>query len=170
MCRSCVGCALRTTCGLIMRKLTGSPLPKLIIDSREIEVPQGTNVLEAAERLGIMIPRFCYHPALGSVGACRMCAVKFLEGPVKGVEMSCMVGGQGRHGGLHHPPGRHGFPEIRHRVAHAEPPPGLPGVRRRGALPAPGRNRLRRPRHPALPGPQAHLSRTRTWACSCSTK
>ena len=66
-------------------------MPKLTIDSREIEVPQGTNVLEAAERLGIMVPRFCYHPALGSVGACRMCAVKFLEGKVKGVEMSCMV-------------------------------------------------------------------------------
>ena len=38
-----------------------------------------------------MIPRFCYHQALGSLGACRMCAVKFLEGPVKGVEMSCMI-------------------------------------------------------------------------------
>ncbi len=66
-------------------------MPKLTIDSREIEVPQGANVLEAAARLGIMIPRFCYHPALGSVGACRVCAVKFLEGRVKGVEMSCMV-------------------------------------------------------------------------------
>lgn len=66
-------------------------MPKLIIDSREIEVPKGTNVLEAAERLDIMIPRFCYHPALGSVGACRVCAVKFLEGRVKGLEMSCMV-------------------------------------------------------------------------------
>ncbi len=66
-------------------------MPKLIIDRLEVEVPEGTNVLEAAERLGIMIPRFCYHPALGSVGACRVCAVKFLEGPVKGVEMSCMT-------------------------------------------------------------------------------
>ncbi|MGO8763435.1 MAG: NADH-quinone oxidoreductase subunit NuoG [Desulfobaccales bacterium] len=66
-------------------------MPKLTIDNREIEVPEGTNVLEAAERLGIMVPRFCYHPALGSVGACRMCAVTFLEGRVKGVEMSCMV-------------------------------------------------------------------------------
>jgi NADH-quinone oxidoreductase subunit G len=63
----------------------------LIIDHREISVPQGTKVIEAAEKLGIMIPRFCYHPALGSLGACRMCAVKFVEGPVKGVEMSCMV-------------------------------------------------------------------------------
>lgn len=66
-------------------------MPKLIIDNLEIEVPKGTKVIEAAERLGIMIPRFCYHPALGSVGACRVCAVTFLEGPVRGVEMSCMT-------------------------------------------------------------------------------
>jgi len=66
-------------------------MPKLVIDDREIEVPEGTKVIEAAEQLGIMIPRFCYHPALGSVGACRVCAVKFLEGPFKGVQMSCMI-------------------------------------------------------------------------------
>ena len=66
-------------------------MPKLVIDDREIEVPEGTKVIEAAEKLGIMIPRFCYHPGLGSVGACRVCAVKFLEGPFKGVQMSCMI-------------------------------------------------------------------------------
>jgi NADH-quinone oxidoreductase subunit G len=66
-------------------------MPKIIIDDREIEVTAGTKVIEAAEKLGIMIPRFCYHPALGSVGACRVCAVKFLQGPFKGVQMSCMV-------------------------------------------------------------------------------
>jgi NADH-quinone oxidoreductase subunit G len=66
-------------------------MPKLLIDNQEIEVPKGTKVIEAAARLGIIIPRFCYHPGLGSVGACRMCAVKFLEGPVKGVQMSCMT-------------------------------------------------------------------------------
>jgi NADH-quinone oxidoreductase subunit G len=66
-------------------------MPKLIIDNLEIEVPDGTKVIDAAEWLGIMIPRFCYHEALGSVGACRVCAVKFVEGPIKGVEMSCMV-------------------------------------------------------------------------------
>ena len=66
-------------------------MPKLIIDNQEIEVLSGTKVIDAAEQIGIMIPRFCYHPALGSVGACRVCAVKFLEGPVKGVQMSCMV-------------------------------------------------------------------------------
>jgi len=69
-------------------------MPKLIIDNRPIEVPAGTKVIAAAEKLGIMIPRFCYHPGLGSFGACRMCAVKFLEGPVRGVEMSCMEDAQ----------------------------------------------------------------------------
>jgi NADH-quinone oxidoreductase subunit G len=69
-------------------------MPKLVIDDREIEVAPGTKVIEAAEKLGIMIPRFCYHPALGSVGACRVCAVKFLQGPFKGVQMSCMVEAQ----------------------------------------------------------------------------
>jgi NADH-quinone oxidoreductase subunit G len=69
-------------------------MPKLKIDGTEIEVPKGMKVIEAAERLGIIIPRFCYHASLGSVGACRMCAVMFLEGPVKGVQMSCMVDAQ----------------------------------------------------------------------------
>jgi NADH-quinone oxidoreductase subunit G len=69
-------------------------MPKLIIDNREIDVPPQTKVIEAAERLGIVIPRFCYHPALGSVGACRVCAVKFLQGPFKGVQMSCMIDAQ----------------------------------------------------------------------------
>ena len=69
-------------------------MPKIIIDDRDIEVAAGTKVIEAAEKLGIMIPRFCYHPALGSVGACRVCAVKFLQGPFKGVQMSCMVDAQ----------------------------------------------------------------------------
>lgn len=66
-------------------------MPTLIIDEREIEVPDGTKVIDAAERLGIMIPRFCYHPALGSVGACRVCAVNVVEGSLKGIQMSCML-------------------------------------------------------------------------------
>jgi NADH-quinone oxidoreductase subunit G len=69
-------------------------MPKLLIDNIEVEVPAGTNVLEAAKKVGIWIPHFCYHPALGSVGACRLCAMKFLEGPVKGIQMSCMIPAQ----------------------------------------------------------------------------
>lgn len=66
-------------------------MPKLIIDNRHIEVPSGTRVIDAAEKLGIMIPRFCYLKTLGAVGACRMCAVVFEDGPVHGLQMSCMV-------------------------------------------------------------------------------
>lgn len=67
---------------------------KIIIDNIEVEVPPGTSVLEAAKRVGLWVPHFCYHPALGSVGACRLCAVKFLDGPVKGIQMSCMIPAQ----------------------------------------------------------------------------
>ena len=74
-----------------MRVYGHEKMPKLKVDGIEIEVEQGTKVIEAAARLGIIIPRFCYHKSLGSVGACRMCAVKFVEGPVKGIQMSCMV-------------------------------------------------------------------------------
>lgn len=66
-------------------------MPSLVIDGRAVEVAAGTRVIDAAERLGIYVPRLCYHPGLGAVGACRLCAVSFLEGPVKGVQMSCMV-------------------------------------------------------------------------------
>lgn len=69
-------------------------MPKLTIDHIPVEVPPGTSVLEAAKTAGIWIPHFCYHPALGSVGACRLCAVKLLDGPVKGIQMSCMLPAQ----------------------------------------------------------------------------
>ena len=69
-------------------------MSKLTIDNIPVEVPAGTTVLEAAKSVGIWIPHFCYHPALGSVGACRLCAVKLLDGPVKGIQMSCMLPAQ----------------------------------------------------------------------------
>jgi len=69
-------------------------MPKLIIDNIPVEVPPGTNVLEAARSVGITIPHFCYHPALAIAGACRLCAVKLLEGPVKGIQMSCSLPAQ----------------------------------------------------------------------------
>ncbi len=69
-------------------------MPKLIIDDIAVEVPAGTNVLEAARSVGITIPHFCYHPALAIAGACRLCAVKLLDGPVKGIQMSCSLPAQ----------------------------------------------------------------------------
>ncbi|MEY3685860.1 MAG: hypothetical protein RJB00_810, partial [Actinomycetota bacterium] len=48
----------------------------LIIDGFEVSVPKGTLVIRAAEKLGIQIPRFCDHPLLEPVGACRQCLVE----------------------------------------------------------------------------------------------
>jgi len=56
-------------------------LIKLTIDGREIEVEPGTLILEAAKKLGIEIPTFCYDNRLKSVGACRMCLVEVEKSP-----------------------------------------------------------------------------------------
>ena len=49
---------------------------KIRIDGKYYEVKPEKNLLETCLSLGIDIPHFCFHPALGSVGACRLCAVK----------------------------------------------------------------------------------------------
>ncbi|MCU1673778.1 MAG: nuoG, partial [Frankiales bacterium] len=54
----------------------------LTIDGFEVQVPKGTLVIRAAELLGIQIPRFCDHPLLDPVGACRQCIVE-VEGQRK---------------------------------------------------------------------------------------
>ena len=57
-------------------------LVALTIDGFEVAVPKGTLVIRAAELLGIQIPRFCDHPLLDPVGACRQCIVE-VEGQRK---------------------------------------------------------------------------------------
>ncbi|RPI04619.1 MAG: NADH dehydrogenase subunit, partial [Actinobacteria bacterium] len=56
-------------------------MPKCTINGREIEVPAGTTVIEAAEKLGIHIPHFCWHPDLPVDGNCRMCLVEIEKMP-----------------------------------------------------------------------------------------
>jgi len=51
------------------------------IDNREISVPPGTLVIEAARRHGIGIPSFCYYPGLALQAACRMCLVEVEKAP-----------------------------------------------------------------------------------------
>ena len=53
----------------------------LIIDGREVGVPEGTTVIQAAENLGIFIPRYCYHPGLSIAGNCRICLVDVEKSP-----------------------------------------------------------------------------------------
>ncbi|HEY0889208.1 MAG TPA: NADH-quinone oxidoreductase subunit G [Nocardioides sp.] len=50
-------------------------LVTLTIDGIEVSVPAGTLVIRAAEQVGVQIPRFCDHPLLAPVGACRQCLV-----------------------------------------------------------------------------------------------
>ena len=51
-------------------------MPVVIIDGRTVEVEAGTNLIEAAKKVGVQIPHYCYHPRLSVVGQCRMCLVK----------------------------------------------------------------------------------------------
>jgi len=58
-----------------------SDLVKLTIEGREVEVPAGTSVLEAAKLTGVLIPHYCYHPGLPVAGSCRMCLVDVEKSP-----------------------------------------------------------------------------------------
>src|SRR5215204_4285800 len=68
-------------------------MPTIYIDNKPYEVTSGKNMLETCLTLGFDLPYFCWHPALGSVGACRQCAVKVYKDAddKKGrMIMSCM--------------------------------------------------------------------------------
>ena len=70
-------------------------MPKLTIDGIEIEVEQGTSVIQAAEMLGIEIPRFCYHDRLSVAANCRMCLVEIKGGPPKPAASCAVACGEG---------------------------------------------------------------------------
>ena len=56
-------------------------MPIITIDGKQIEVEKGATVIQAAERLGINLPRYCYHPGLSIVGQCRICLVEIEKMP-----------------------------------------------------------------------------------------
>ncbi len=73
-------------------KKVAEPDPELVtltIDGTEVSVPKGTLVIRAAELIGVQIPRFCDHPLLDPVGACRQCLVE-IEGQRKPMA-SCTI-------------------------------------------------------------------------------
>jgi NADH-quinone oxidoreductase subunit G len=55
-------------------------MPIITINDKQIEVEKGTNVIQAAQKIGIEIPHYCYHPGLRIDGNCRMCLVE-VKGP-----------------------------------------------------------------------------------------
>jgi NADH-quinone oxidoreductase subunit G len=86
----------------------------LTVDGFEVSVPKGTLVIRAAELLGIQIPRFCDHPLLDPVGACRQCIVEVegqrkplasctttvTEGMVVKTQVTSPVAAKAQHGNL----------------------------------------------------------------------
>jgi NADH-quinone oxidoreductase subunit G len=54
-------------------------MARIFIDGETYEVKDGQNLLHACQSLGLDLPYFCWHPELGSVGACRQCAVKLFK-------------------------------------------------------------------------------------------
>ncbi|HVE79496.1 MAG TPA: 2Fe-2S iron-sulfur cluster-binding protein [Gemmatimonadaceae bacterium] len=51
------------------------------IEGRQVAVPDGTSILEAAKAVGVLIPHYCYHPGLPVAGVCRMCLVEVEKAP-----------------------------------------------------------------------------------------
>jgi len=69
-------------------------MPEIYIDGKTYQVEEGKNLLEACQSLGLELPYFCWHPALGSVGSCRQCAVILYqnEEDTRGrITMTCMT-------------------------------------------------------------------------------
>ena len=64
---------------------------KLTINGVAVEAPKGELVIDTAERAGIYIPRFCYHPRMRPVGMCRMCIVDIDAGRGPALQPSCMI-------------------------------------------------------------------------------
>ncbi|MEJ7628004.1 MAG: NADH-quinone oxidoreductase subunit G [Nocardioidaceae bacterium] len=67
----------------------------LTIDDVEVTVPEGTLIIRAAEQVGVQIPRFCDHPLLDPVGACRQCLVDVPDAgngrPLPKPQASCTI-------------------------------------------------------------------------------
>lgn len=54
---------------------------EVFVDGKPVEVEAGTTVLQACEKVGVQIPRFCYHERLSVAGNCRMCLVEIEKAP-----------------------------------------------------------------------------------------
>jgi NADH-quinone oxidoreductase subunit G len=63
----------------------------LSINGKEITAAKGQLVIDAAERHGVYIPRFCYHPRMQPVGMCRMCIVDIDTGRGPALQPACMI-------------------------------------------------------------------------------
>jgi len=56
-------------------------MPRLTVNGTDVEVPEGTNLIEAARLAGAEVPHYCYHPGLSVAGQCRLCMVDIEKVP-----------------------------------------------------------------------------------------
>ena len=63
----------------------------ITVDGKEVTAQKGDLLIDAAERAGTYIPRFCYHPRMSSVGMCRMCLDEVDTGRGMSLQPSCMA-------------------------------------------------------------------------------
>ncbi len=63
----------------------------ITVDGQEVVAEKGELVIDACERHGVYIPRFCYHPRMTPVGMCRMCLVEIDTGRGPALQPSCMI-------------------------------------------------------------------------------
>ena len=155
-------------------------LVTLTIDGIEVSVPKGTLVIRAAEQIGISIPRFCDHPLLDPVGACRQCLVEVAtpgpDGqlrPMPKPQASCtMAVTAGMEVKTQHTSagGRQG-PARGHGVPPHQPPARLPGLRQGRRVPAaePGDEQRPRRRRASRTSSGPTPSRSTSPARCCST-
>ena len=70
-------------------------MPTIFVDGQELQVNDGENILEACLNAGLDLPYFCWHPAMGSIGSCRQCALvqyQNEEDTSGRIVMGCMTG------------------------------------------------------------------------------
>ena len=78
----------------IPNRQLSSGLIEVFVDDQPVKVEPGTTVLEACARVGVEVPRFCYHERLSVAGNCRMCLVEVEKSikPVASCAMPVMPG------------------------------------------------------------------------------
>src|ERR671918_2259931 len=96
-CKARLSISARTSSAISARNAVRGGETKMAVihvDGKPFEVDPGTHLLQACLSLGFDLPYFCWHPAMGSVGACRQCAVKQFkdEHDTRGrIVMACMT-------------------------------------------------------------------------------
>ena len=121
-------------------------LVTLTIDDRQVSVPKGTLVVDAAAKLSIEIPVFCSHPKLDPVACCRMCLVE-ISGPARPDVADGLFRARGAgHGRQDRHAAGEGGAGGQSGLHPAQPPARLPHLRQGRRMPVAGSDHALRPR------------------------